>query len=56
MINFSLQNPDTTPANQPELFIAQSNQLNILFSNTLGIPNVNPGDILVAPFQLGCKN
>ena len=45
MINFSLQNPDTTPANQPELFIAQSNQLNILFSNTLGIPNVNPGDI-----------
>ena len=44
-INFSIQNPDSTPANQPDLYIGENNQLNFLFSNSLGIPTVNPGDV-----------
>ena len=44
-ITLTLQNPGTKPANQPELYIGESNQLNFLFRNSLGIPNVNPGDI-----------
>lgn len=44
-ISLSIENPDSKPADQPQLYIGRQNRLNFLFSNSLGIPAVKPGDI-----------
>ena len=45
-IGLTLKNPDTTPAGQPVLYLGRSNQLNFLITNGVGIPSLNPGDLL----------
>ncbi len=53
-ITFSIQNPNSVPANQAYLYLEQENTLNFVFSNTLGIKQLGPGDSfrLVIPSNL----
>ena len=44
--NFLMENPNTTPPNAPTLYLGESNQLNFIFSNTLGVTSLSNGDII----------
>ncbi len=53
-ISLSIQNPGTTPADAPYLYLGQANTLNLVFTSNMGVSTLNPGDkfTLILPANL----